>query len=167
MLGMFRLSVRIRICHMRKMSGSMDSVELEVCDPSLCCHGECWLDSLGVAAPRSICYVQARSQGTFEVEALLGRGFGGRLEALIGSRAKPWWGLMGRSPPEANGFYTFTVHFYVKNDLLNLLNIWLHNFTCNTIALEGNWFYTFTVQFSIRQKCPFVQFLAMIFLLLI
>ena len=33
-------------------------------------------------------YNQARSQGTFEVEALLGRGFGGGLEAPNWSRAK-------------------------------------------------------------------------------
>ena len=45
-----------------------------------------------------MCKCQARSQGTFEVEALSGRGFGGCLEAPNGSRAKPWWGPRGRSP---------------------------------------------------------------------
>ena len=51
---------------------------------------------------------QARTQGTFEVEALLGRGFGGHLEAPNGSRGK----LMD--------FTHLQCIFYVKNDpLLN------------------------------------------------
>ena len=47
---------------------------------------------------------QARSQSTFDVEALSGRGFGGRLEASNGSRAKPWWGPRGRSPRKLMDF---------------------------------------------------------------
>ena len=49
-------------------------------------------------------WIQARSQGTFEVEALSRRGFGGRLEAPNWSRAKPWWGPRGRSPRKLMDF---------------------------------------------------------------
>ena len=54
---------------------------------------------------------QARSQGTFEVEALLGRGFGGRLEAPPMGPGRSPGGSPGAKPPEANGFYSLTVHF--------------------------------------------------------
>ena len=47
---------------------------------------------------------QARSQGTLDVQALSGRGFGGRLEAPNGSRAKPWLAPRGRSPRKLMDF---------------------------------------------------------------
>ena len=54
--------------------------------------------------------LQARSQGTFDVEALSGRGLGPpwgpqwiQGEALVG--------VQQAKPPEANGFYTSTYKF--------------------------------------------------------
>ena len=91
---------------------------------------------------------QARSQDTIQVEALLGRGFGGLKAALNGSMAKPWWGPRGEAPGSLWILHIYSAVLYVKNDPLFIFL--LHDFTCDTIALEANGFYTFTVQFSIR-----------------
>ena len=83
--------------------------------------------------------IQARSQGTFEVEALSGRGVLGppwgpqwvQGEALVGAKVA--------KPPEATGFNTFTMQFSALKIILSSIScLWflLHDFTCKTIAFQ-------------------------------
>ena len=51
--------------------------------------------------------IQARTQGTFEVELFSDRGFGGHVQDTIWSRAKAWWEGAGGKAPEANRFIDF------------------------------------------------------------
>ena len=73
---------------------------------------------------------QARSQGTFDVEALSGSGFGAAL--------RPQW-VQGEAPGNQWILHIYRVVFYVENDPLFDFCLWfsLRDFTCKNTKDEN------------------------------
>ena len=66
----------------------------------------------------------------------------------MGPGRSPGGGPGGEAPGSLWILHIYSAVLYVKNDPLFIFL--LHDFTCDTIALEANGFYILTVQFSIR-----------------